>query len=223
MKGPIRLVVFDVDGTLVDSQKDILDAMARAFEAEGYAVPDDAAVLASVGLSLPEAMAQLAPDLDAAARSGLVSAYRDGFLTSARHVEPPLYPGVRDTLAALRARPELLLGVATGKSRRGLDHILVAHDLEGVFLSTQVADDHPSKPNPSMLLAALRETGAEACNAAMVGDTEYDIAMGRAAGFATVGVSWGYQPVDRLQAAGADVVIDDFAALPAALDRIWES
>lgn len=223
MKGPLRLVVFDVDGTLVDSQKDILDAMARAFEAEGYAVPDDAAVLASVGLSLPEAMAQLAPDLDAAARSGLVSAYRDGFLTSTRHVEPPLYPGVRDTLAALRARPELLLGVATGKSRRGLDHILVAHDLQGVFLSTQVADDHPSKPNPSMLLAALRETGAEACNAAMVGDTEYDIAMGRAAGFATVGVSWGYQPVDRLQAAGADMVIDDFAALPAALDRIWES
>ena len=132
-----------------------------------------------------------------------------------------LYPGVRQALTTLAGQDDVLLGIATGKARRGLDHTCKAHDLDGYFVTRQTADFHPSKPHPSMLLAALAETGVEAAQAVMIGDTTYDIEMGRAAGFATLGVSWGYHTPDALRAAGADLMVDDFAALPAALDQIW--
>jgi phosphoglycolate phosphatase len=116
-----------------------------------------------------------------------------------------------------------MLGVATGKSRRGLSHILDAHGLNAHFVTTQVADDHPSKPHPSMLLAALAETGTEAARAVMIGDTTFDIEMGLAAGMATVGVAWGYHPVAELAAAGADTVIARFDDLVPALDDLWRA
>jgi phosphoglycolate phosphatase len=219
-----RLVVFDVDGTLVDSQHVILDAMGAAFDALDHPVPGREAVLGVVGLSLPQAMAALAPHLGAGDVQRLADQYRDHFLAQRAEARPeaeaPLYPGAVAALDRLAARPELLLGIATGKARRGLDHVLAVHRLEGRFVTAQTADLHPSKPHPSMLLAALAETGCPADRAVMVGDTEYDVAMGRAAGFATVAVAWGYHPRERLSAAGADVIIDDFAALDAALDRL---
>ncbi|TMV35468.1 HAD family hydrolase, partial [Thioclava sp. BHET1] len=119
-----------------------------------------------------------------------------------------LYPGIRELIDRLVERPEVLLGIATGKSRRGLDHLLESHAMTRCFISTQVADDHPSKPNPSMLLRILRETGMEAGQAVMVGDTEFDIEMGRAAGYRTIAVTWGYHPAARLRAAGADLLVD---------------
>jgi phosphoglycolate phosphatase len=220
-----RLVVFDVDGTLVDSQRIILASMDAAFTALGRDRPGDADVLAIVGLSLPEAMAALAPDLGAAEHETLVTGYRDSFVASraasGADVSAPLYPGARRALERLSARAGTLLGVATGKARRGLDHLIEAHDLGGFFATAQTADGHPSKPHPSMLLAALAETGCAPEAAVMVGDTEFDVAMGRAAGLATVGVAWGYHPRPRLVAAGADVVIEDFAEIDAALERLW--
>ncbi len=219
-----RLVVFDVDGTLVDSQRIILASMDAAFAAIRRARPEDAAVLAIVGLSLPEAMAALAPELEAAEHAALVEGYRASFVAAraAGRVEAvaPLYPGARAALERLAARPDTLLGVATGKARPGLDHLMRAHDLGRFFATSQTADAHPSKPHPSMLVAALAETGCAPDAAVMVGDTEFDVAMGRAAGLATVGVAWGYHPRTRLEAAGADVVIEDFAALDAALERL---
>lgn len=221
-----RLVVFDVDGTLVDSQRIILASMTHAFAAIGAAAPPDAEVLAIVGLSLPEAMAVLAPALPAAARAALVEGYRDSFVAAraagGAEAAAPLYPGALAALKRLAEREGVSLGVATGKARRGLDHLLAAHGLRGFFDTEQTADGHPSKPHPSMLQAALGETGCRAERAVMVGDTEFDVAMGRAAGFATVGVAWGYHPRARLEAAGADVIIEDFAALDAALERLWE-
>src|SRR5690606_20864312 len=108
-----------------------------------------------------------------------------------------------------------LLGAATGKSRRGLRATFDSHDLHRHFSTLQCADDHPSKPHPSMLLAALAETGAAPGRAVMIGDTEYDIQMGRAAGMATIGVAWGYHAPARLSAAGADRLARDFAELEA--------
>jgi phosphoglycolate phosphatase len=216
-----RLIVFDVDGTLVDSQHLILEAMQVAFDFLGETLPPRETALSVVGLSLPEAMAALLPHLPAAESLRVADRYREHFL--ARRLEgaaesvAPLYPGALAALARLGAAPGTLLGVATGKARRGLDHLLDAHGLRQHFVTLQTADGHPSKPHPSMLLAALAESGAEPGRAAMVGDTEYDIAMGRAAGMRTVGVAWGYHPPARLVAAGADVVIHDFADLDAAL------
>lgn len=213
-----RLVVFDVDGTLVDSQRLILGAMAMAFEAAGLPQPSDPETLSIVGLSLPEAMRALRPLLDETAIAALVAAYKASFnQLRLGEAAAPLYAGALAALTAMHALPDTVLGIATGKSRRGLDGLLQAHDLARFFATTQVADDHPSKPHPSMLLHAMAETGAGP--GVMVGDTEFDMAMGKAAGFATIGVTWGYHGRARLRQ--ADLVIDDFAGLQPALLRMW--
>lgn len=222
---PLQLVVFDVDGTLVDSQAHIMSAMGHAYESLGLTTPSRAAVLSIVGLSLPVAMERLSPDLDDSERSALVEAYKNSFSTlrvAGGAGLSPFYPGMRAVVDYLLGRDEVLVGLATGKSRRGLDHVLRAHGLTGAFVTEQVADNHPSKPNPSMLLTALAETGAEAADAVMIGDTTFDIEMGRAAGFATIGVGWGYHPTEALAHSGADLVIEEIAALPMAIERLRE-
>ncbi len=225
MSAPLRLAVFDMDGTLIDSQAFILEAMERGFRGAGLTPPAPEATLAIVGLSLAEAVRTLSPDLPDPEVARVADLYKASFIAlreeKGGEANAPLYPGARDALARLGAREELLLGVATGKARRGLDHALKAHALESLFHTLQCADGHPSKPHPSMLLAALGETGAEAVDAVMIGDTEFDIAMGRAAGMATVGVSWGYHPVERLRDAGADIVIDRYEDLDDALEMLW--
>jgi phosphoglycolate phosphatase len=136
------------------------------------------------------------------------------------HVEP-LFPGARETVEALARRPDTVLGIATGKSRRGVEGVLARHDLLGHFLTIQTADDAPSKPDPAMVIEAMRETGAAPADTAVVGDTAFDIEMARAAGASAIGVAWGYHPPDALQAAGAVTVIEQFSALVPTLERMW--
>ncbi len=220
----LALVVFDVDGTLVDSQHHILAAMRFAFGSAGLPLPERETALGVVGLSLPQAMAALVPHLGPAEVEALVAHYRTSFIEQRAGIDgvPPLYPGARAALERLAAQPATLIGVATGKARRGLDHILAAHGLAHLVTTAQTADDHPSKPHPSMLIAALSATGVEPSRAVMVGDTEFDVAMGRAAGMATIGVAWGYHRPERLRDAGADAVIESFDALDAALATLAE-
>lgn len=223
MSARLRLVVFDVDGTLVDSQADILGAMAASFAQQGMQPPPRDAVLSIVGLSLDQAMARLVPDLPEPLRAELVAGYKHAYM-SARIANDtrqtsPLYPGAREVLDLLAGQSHTLLGVATGKSQRGLDALIKSHGLEGLFVTRQVADHHPSKPHPSMLLAALRETGVDPADAVMVGDTSYDMEMARAAGIRGIGVSWGYHAPDALSA--ATCLIKRFDELPARLEEIW--
>lgn len=220
MTGNPRLVVFDVDGTLIDSQHHILAAMEHAFCTAGHVMPTRERVLSIVGLSLPEAVARLAPDLPADDRQDIVEAYKQSFGRLRTRASSPLFPGAAGVLDALRAREDVLLGVATGKSRRGLSHVLGAHNLGNHFVTTQTADDHPSKPHPAMLHAALAETGVPANHAVMVGDTTFDIEMGLSAGMLTIGVGWGYHPEEALHAAGAHRVIGGFAELLPLVDEI---
>jgi phosphoglycolate phosphatase len=202
------LVIFDVDGTLVDSQGEIMAAMTAAFDAEGLVAPTRAAVLAIVGLSLPQAFARLVPAVGAVVQDRLTvaykAAYNDRRLRMGAAAGGPLYPGAREAIAALQAGG-WTLAVATGKSQRGLRAVLEGHGLTGVFASLQTADDHPSKPDPGMVRACLAATGIPADRAVMVGDTTFDMTMGRAAGVATVGVNWGYHPE-------ADLVADRIIA-----------
>ncbi|MCC6007086.1 MAG: HAD-IA family hydrolase [Rhodobacteraceae bacterium] len=226
MASAMSLVVFDVDGTLVDSLAMIEAAMAVAFATEGLSGPGAGEVARIVGLSLPVAVARLAPLASPALQARLVEGYRGAFL-AAREAgggegAAPLYPGALDTLRRMHARPETLLGVATGKARRGLEHMFDVHDLRRYFVTAQTADAHPSKPHPSMLLRALEETGVDAGSAVMVGDTTFDIKMGRAAGIATVGVGWGYHAREDLADAGADAVIASFDVLEATVARLLE-
>jgi phosphoglycolate phosphatase len=227
MSGPLRLVLFDVDGTLVDSQHAILAAMGEAFAACGLAAPAREAVLSIVGLSLPQAMARLAPEADDGLRGRLADAYREAFFAqrSAPGGGPPspLFPGMRALLDDLAARPEVLLGVATGKARRGLDHLCAVHGLEAHFVTRQTADLNPSKPHPAMVLAALAETGVEPRHAVMVGDTTFDVEMARAAGIPAIGVGWGYHDGAALAAAGAERVVASAPELRTALEQIWEA
>lgn len=225
MTGPLRLVIFDVDGTLVDSQGDIVAAMAHAFDRAGHPAPARDATLGIVGLSLETAIPRLAPELSPEMHVAMVGWYKDAYVAlrgkAGAAVSSPLYPYALETLAALHAQPETLLGVATGKSRRGLDKLFEAHDLGRYFVTAQVADHHPSKPHPSMVQAALSETGVEAQNAVMIGDTTYDRDMAMAAGVPFIGVSWGYHAAEAL--IGAAAILEDFRDLPGVLDRLQEA
>lgn len=225
-RGPaLYLVLFDVDGTLIDSQHMITAAMGRAFAACGRQAPSRAETLGVVGLSLDVAMARLLgrPEIDDEAR-GLSAAYKESFFdlrTSATHQEP-LYPGAREALDALAARDDVLLGLATGKSMRGVRAILDLHGLHGRFVTLQTADGNPSKPHPGMIHVALAETGVAPERAVIVGDTTYDVEMAGAAGIAAIGVGWGYHAEAALERAGAARVLHRFDELMPTLDHLFD-
>lgn len=216
----MHLVLFDVDGTLVDSQHLIVATMNRAFEAQGIAPPAREQTLSIVGLSLPQAMARLAPDQPAEVQLQLVEGYKGAFGIERDAAPAPLYPGMAALLERLSARDDLLLGVATGKSRRGMDHLIEAHGWGGLFVTRQTADTNPSKPHPGMIGTALAETGCEAARCVMIGDTSYDMEMARNAGVQAVGVSWGYHRADALQRAGARWVVADAKALGERIEEL---
>lgn len=221
----MKLVIFDVDGTLVDSQAHIYGAMTRAFEAQGLIVPGRQDVLDIVGLSVAEAMAVLASGSPEKVLDALQQDFKAAY--AAMRSEPgtrsPLYAGARDAILALAAREDVALAVATGNSRRGLTHVIETHGFDGLFQSLQTADDHPSKPHPSMIETCLADTGAVPEAAVMIGDTGYDIGMAVAAKVTGLGVSWGYHRAEALKAAGAAAVLSDFADLLPWLDQHWSA
>jgi phosphoglycolate phosphatase len=223
----LKLVIFDCDGTLVDSQHMICAAMRQAYEANNLSVPAREHLLAIVGLSLPDAFRRLAATAGGDADhpvEALVTCYKDAFAalrSSVDHLEP-LYPGAREIIDLLADRSDTLLGIATGKSQRGVRAVLGRHGLAGRFATIQTSDDAPSKPHPGMVLAAMRETGATPQDTVVVGDTVFDLEMARAAGARAIAVAWGYHPESALRAAGADAMIETFAELVPTLDRLWD-
>lgn len=210
----LRLAVFDVDGTLIDSEHNIVSAMTEAWSRMELGVPDPGEVRRIIGLSLVEACASLLPWAGHETHRAVAEHYKDAF--RALRLLPdnvePLFPGVLEALDALEAEG-WLLGLATGKSRRGVDNMLHNHGLEGRFVTIQTADDNPGKPHPGMLLRAASETGIEAADMAMIGDTAYDMLMAQAARATGIGVSWGYHSIAELRQSGARVVIDSFDGL----------
>ena len=210
----VSLILFDCDGTLVDSQHVIIETMNRTFRAQSLPPPTPEQTRSIVGLSLEQAMAELAPDLETSDHRSLAELYKQHFATLrlAEDFSEPMFEGVVDTLDQLAAK-DVILGVATGKSLRGLRMVLEHHGLNDRFSTLQTADFHPSKPHPSMVETAMKETGVEAAATWLVGDTSYDMEMARAAGVRPIGVSWGYHPRSSLMEAGAERVIDRFEHL----------
>lgn len=207
--GRYRLVIFDCDGTLVDSQQNIIAAMQGAFGQFGRPLPTPDAVRRQVGLSLEIAVARLLPAEEQAAAGEIAEAYRVivRALRSEGGIAEPLYEGIRDLILALD-HPELFLGVATGKNLVGLEHTLALHGLRERFHTLQTADRALSKPHPDMVLRAMAETACEAPETVMIGDTSFDMEMACAAGATAIGVSWGYHPGQELTAAGAHRVLN---------------
>jgi len=204
-----RLAIFDCDGTLVDSGATITTAVAETFAEHGIAVPPPRECRRVIGLSLVEAMAALVPDASADDHARLTATYKAKFFAARAEgrVEEPVFDGIAELLDALEA-DGWLLGVATGKSARGLHHCLECHGMAQRFVSLQTADLHPSKPHPSMVLQAMADADAVPGTTVVIGDTSYDMGMARAAGATGIGAGWGYHDAHELLAAGADAVAD---------------
>lgn len=217
-----HLILFDCDGTLVDSQHDIVASMNHAFKCAGLPAPTRVETLSIVGLSPPEAIVKLTPGQPDATRELILAEFRSGdpVRREAGAERDPLYSGAAELIAHLSTRDDLVLGVATGKSIRGVARLFDRYDWHGHFATIQTADTNPSKPHPGMIETALAETGIDAANCIMIGDTSFDMTMARAANVHALGVAWGYHPVARVQAAGAHGIVEDFAALRNALGTL---
>lgn len=218
----MKLIVFDCDGTIVDSQAGIVLSMEHAFKSLRMVPPTREQTLAVVGLSLLEACSALAPEAEAGTCIELSEHYKAAFRDLDRNPADAdvLFPLAKETIAQLAARDNHLLAIATGKSRRGVDRMCEREGWQSYFVTIQTSDDHPSKPHPSMLLQAMAEAGVTPGDTVMVGDTTYDVDMARAAGVASIGVAWGYHTVAELKTAGANRIVESFADLPAALDGV---
>jgi len=219
-----KLVIFDCDGTIVDSQHMIVAAMDMAFLEAGLECPTRERVLSIVGLSLPLAIARLLPEEDPQLVARMAESYRGAFHELRKRPErlEPLYPGMREAILDLARRDDLVLGIATGKSRRGVSELLEREGLDRHFTTVQTADTHPSKPHPSMIMQAMADAAASDSGTVMIGDTTFDIEMARAASVAGVGVAWGYHTVADLRRAGADSIAETSADLPTAVARLLD-
>ncbi len=209
-----RLAVFDCDGTLVDGQAAICDTMEHAFAAAGLSPPDRNLVRRMVGLSLPFALRRLAPDASEEQHAAALDAYKSGYrgLRETGALHEPLFDGIAALVEQLTDEG-WLVGVATGKSTRGLEACLDTHGIRQHFVTLQTADGHPSKPHPAMLDAAIAEAGVTPADAVMIGDTTFDMEMARAAGIRAIGVAWGYHAPQELFEAGASAVAATAAQL----------
>lgn len=216
----LRLAIWDMDGTIVDSREIIQTAMERAFDRIGLEPPAYDETRKHVGLDLHTVIRNLAPEAEAELLPALVEAYKAAFVE--RRAEPdfkePLYAGAVETLERL-ANAGWLLGVATGKARRGLDAIFEMHPLKPYFDTVWCADDGPGKPNPFMVEQNMAAVGADPENSLIIGDAIHDMAMGRAAGIRCKGVSWGFGSTSELEASGAHEVHHSFETLNASLDQ----
>ena len=222
MTDPVYLAVFDCDGTLVDSQHTIVSCMQAALRQSGLDTVNADAIRHMVGLTLLEGIARLLPAEGSDRHHEVAEHYRQAFQQSRTRPdhEEPLYQGVKECLQALE-NDNVMMGVATGKGRRGLEMTLNRHNIRDKFAVLKTADDGPGKPHPAILLDAIAETGASPETTVMIGDTVFDMELARNAKVKSVGVSWGYHPPAELKQYGADVVVQTYSDVHGALKKLW--
>jgi phosphoglycolate phosphatase len=207
-----HLVVFDWDGTLMDSTAGIAESIRNAARDLGVPVPAREVASHVIGLGLRDSLRGAVPALPEQRYAEFVDAYRRHFAVEQQRME--LFPGVRELLEDLRASGRLL-AVATGKSRRGLDQALAATDLARYFAASRCADETTPKPDPAMLLELLEELEATPGGALMVGDTSHDLEMARGAGVDAVAVSYGAHPGEALRTLAPRACVASIAELRA--------
>jgi phosphoglycolate phosphatase len=214
----MRLIVFDIDGTLVDSRDLILAIHQHIFPAHGLPMPAEEAIMALVGLSHREVFTALV-GADGPIES-LIAGYKEhawALRSTNAHWEP-LFPGAADLIEALIRRSDCRLAIATGKGRRGTDLLLQRNGWTEHFSSSHTSDDCPSKPDPTMLLRAMAAAEATPAETVMIGDSVFDMRMALAAGATPIGVAWGHQPPAALRDAGAIAIAEDFTDLARLLE-----
>ncbi|MDI6026059.1 HAD-IA family hydrolase [Corticibacterium sp. UT-5YL-CI-8] len=217
----MKLVLFDCDGTLVDSAGIIHDCMVSTFREAGLREPELAETKGIIGLTLNLAIARLLDrELDAEIEQ-LTARYKHHF--QAHRLLPgfhePLYDGIAALLESIARRDDLLVGMVTGKSRRGVESVFATHGFGNQFIAVRTADDCPSKPHPAMVLECCAEAGIDPASTIVVGDAIYDMQMARSAGAKALGVAWGYHHAEGLTAAGAHAILRTPADLTAHLGK----
>lgn len=214
----LKMVVFDWDGTLMDSTDRIVSSFLSAMRETGLPSLEEGVIRSIIGLGLPEAVAALYPEAPPAARQRLAAAYSRHYLAlDPTPIRP--YPGAEDLLAELAGRG-FWLAVATGKSRRGLDKVLAETGFGRYFFATRCAEETASKPDPLMLRELMFEAGAEPWATVMVGDTWFDLEMARRAGVPGVGLAHGAHERERLEPCGPAAIFDDLSGLAGWLRNI---
>ncbi|MEO8756464.1 MAG: HAD-IA family hydrolase [Devosia sp.] len=216
----MRLVIFDLDGTLIDSEALIVATVGDAFRALNEPVPTDAAIRSISGITARDAMSILAPAAGPERIEEIVESYRTTYRSRAGTAAEPLFDGALAALDRLQAQPETILAVATGKGYRGAVTLLERHGLIERFNSIQTPDHNRGKPDPQMLDTAMTKAGIGREASVMIGDTVHDMRMAKAGGIKAIGVAWGYHEPAELTRAGADVVIGRFDELDAAIDQL---
>ncbi len=216
----LKLVLFDCDGTLVDSADIIHASMVATFREAGFVEPTPEATKSIIGLTLDLAIATLLNRPLDAECGHLAARYKEHFLAS-RHLpsfQEPLYEGIAELIETLAKRDDILIGMVTGKSQRGVRRVLETYGFERHFVTIRTADDCPSKPHPAMVLECCGETGIDPASTFVVGDAIYDMQMATSAGAKAIGVSWGYGARDALIATGASAVLGRPGDLLALID-----
>lgn len=219
----LALVLLDLDGTLVDSRGLIVHCMGVAAQQAGVSVPSEKAIGRIIGLSLERAIEVLFAGSPPEHQVAVLEAYRKEALRVRADPNDPetLFAGTREMVSELR-EAGYLLGIATGKARRGVTHFCDRYDMKGWFETIQTPDTNPSKPHPGMIESALVETGVNRQRVVMVGDTSFDLEMARNAGVFGVGVAWGNHPVSDLEEAGAHHIVGHMQGLSRAIRKLLE-
>jgi len=216
----LRLVIFDLDGTLIDSVALIVETVTNAFHAVNEPVPDERMIRSISGITARDAMAILAPKATAERVEEITQSYRAQYLKGTGLSREPMFEGALATLDRLQADPEAILAVATGKGHTGAVTLLELHGIVGRFNSIETPTHNRGKPDPQMIETAMHKAGVGAANTVMIGDTVHDMRMAKAAGVGAIGVAWGYHDRQELLDAGADIVIERFDQLDAAVARL---
>ena len=217
-----KLVIMDLDGTLVDSQEFIISATTVAFRDEGLKVPKRENILSIIGLSLTEAFRVLNKDLNEKQIKKLISTFKNCYNTfSQEQLISPLYENAKNFLENLKRNEEIILAIATGKGLKGLLQILKAHNLEAFFSKLQTSDFYPSKPDPTMLVSLMKTLKIKTEDAVMVGDTDFDISMAHRAGIKSIGVLWGYHSISRIKLMKPTAIVENFADLEQKINELF--
>jgi len=220
----MRLIIFDCDGTLVDSQKSIMSAIVTAWEGFGLNPPKLSSVLQVIGLTIQDSVRVLEPNLNENDYGKLEKEFYSAFvnLNEQEKIEEELFPNVVETLNVLND-DKSYLAVLTGKGKLGLQNTLKNKNIGQYFIATKTSDCGPGKPNPQTMNELIAELGVEKENVVMIGDTTHDILTAKNAGVKSIGVSFGYHSVNELVNAGADEIVDDFSNLPSVIDTLLGS
>lgn len=215
-----HLILFDCDGTIVDSEGLIVTAMIMAFVDHGLTPPTDKAIRRIIGLSLPLAVEQLGAPNEGDLIMEVSQAYRTryGFLRDEKGMREPLFDGMDQIIRGLGSRDDYILGIATGKTMKGVDNLLRANQLTHLFHTIQTSDKAPSKPNPAMINQAMRETGIDPHRTVMIGDTSFDMEMAQNAGVPAIAVTWGHHEREELARHNPHIIIDRISDMASAIE-----